>query len=120
MKSVKRIDSVFVPVMDIEKSEKWYLNTFPFKVVYRSSDGDYVGFRFDEKGEMKTALTLYKVDKMPERNHIAFNFYCDDVDGFHSYLTKQGNRVSDIHGGDGMRFFDLFDPDGNGLGIVTF
>lgn len=120
MKSVKRIDTVFVPVTDLEKSEKWYMNTFPFKVVYRSSDGQYVGFRFNEKGELRTALTLYKVDKMPERSHIAFNFYCDDVDGYHSYLSKQGNKVSEIHGGDGMRFFDLFDPDSNGLGIVTF
>lgn len=120
MKSVKRIDTVFVPVTDLEKSEKWYMDTFPFKVVYRSSDGQYVGFRFNEKGELRTALTLYKVDNIPERSHIAFNFYCDDVDGFHSYLSKKGNRVSEIHSGDGMRFFDLFDPDGNGLGIVTF
>ncbi|MEK5391553.1 VOC family protein [Margalitia sp. FSL K6-0131] len=120
MKSVKRIDTVFVPVTDLQKSEKWYMSIFPFKVVYRSSDGQYVGFRFNEKGEMKTALTLYKVEKMPEHHHIAFNFYCEDVDGFHSFLVNQNYQVSDIHSGDGMRFFDLYDPDGNGLGIVTF
>ncbi|MFB5089353.1 VOC family protein [Psychrobacillus sp. PGGUH221] len=96
------------------------MNTFPFKIVYRSSDGQYVGFRFKEQGDTKTALTLYKVDIMPERNHIAFNFYSDDVDGYHKYLSEQNYMVSDIHGGDGMRFFDLYDPDGNGLGIVTF
>lgn len=120
MKSVKRIDAVFVPVTNLESSENWYLDTFPFKVVYRSSDGQYVGFRFSDDVGTKTALTLYKVEKMPERNHIAFNFYCDDVDGYHNYLSKHNYRVSEIHGGDGMRFFDLYDPDGNGLGIVTF
>lgn len=120
MKSVKRIDAVFVPVNNLENSVKWYMSTFPFKVVYRSSDGLYVGFRFSEEGETKTALTLYKVKKIPERNHIAFNFYCDDVDGYHNYLSNQNYRVGEIHGGDGMRFFDLYDPDGNGLGIVEF
>lgn len=118
---VKRIDTVFVPVTNMIASEKWYLSTFPFKVGYRSSDGQYVGFRFDNKqGNLQTALTIYKVDKMPDRNHMAFNFYCEDIDGFHSYLSKQDYQVGEIDGGEGMRFFDLFDPDGNGLGIVTF
>ncbi|MFS1518848.1 VOC family protein [Bacillus sp. SCS-151] len=120
MKTVKRIDSVFVPVTNIERSERWYMETFPFKVVYRSSDGQYVGFRFNDEGELKTALTLYKVETMPQIYHQTFNFYCEDVDSFHTYLTNQGNKVGEIHGGDGMRFFDLFDLDGNILGVVTF
>ncbi|WP_349409690.1 VOC family protein [Pseudalkalibacillus sp. SCS-8] len=120
MKSVKRIDSVFVPVTDMERSEKWYKEVFPFEVVYRSSDGQYVGFRFAEKGELKTALTIYKVEKLPERNHMAFNFYAEDVDAFHSYLTSNGYEASEIHAADGMRFFDFYDPDQNELGVVTF
>ncbi|OEH94409.1 VOC family protein [Bacillus solimangrovi] len=120
MKSVRRIDSVFVPVTDISSAEEWYMSIFPFKVVYRSIDEQYVGFRFDEEGEIKTALTLYKVDEMPERNHIPFNFYCEDIDGYYTFVTERGVKVNEIQGGDGMRFFDLFDPDGNQLGVVTF
>ncbi len=120
MKKVSRIDAVFVPVTNLKKSEEWYLNVFPFKVIYRSSDGKYVGFRFQEKGDEKTALTLYQVDKVPKQEHIAFNFYTEDVDGMHHFLKSNGYKVDDIHGGDGMRFFKVFDPDGNVFELVTF
>jgi hypothetical protein len=33
---VKRIDTVFVPVRDVSRSEEWYMHMFPFRVVYRS------------------------------------------------------------------------------------
>lgn len=119
MKVIKRIDTVFIPVMDLEKSEEWYTNIFPFKVVYRDSDG-YVGFRINEPGELKTGLTLYKVDEMPQSKHIAFNFFTEDIDGFHASLKEQGVDVNDIHSGGGMRFFEFTDPSGNLLGAVTF
>ncbi|KGX84614.1 VOC family protein [Pontibacillus marinus] len=120
MKFIKRIDAVFVPVMDVEKSEQWYLTMFPFKVVFRSSDGIYVGFRFEDEDEVKTALTIHKVDKMPEQPHAAFNFYVDDVDAVHSYLKEQNVEVGEIHGAEGMRFFNAQDPNGNKFEFVTF
>ncbi|WP_078596268.1 VOC family protein [Evansella clarkii] len=120
MKNVKRIDTVFVPVTDTNRSEEWYMRMFNFKVGYRSQDGNYVGFRFDEAGPLQTGLTLYKVDKVPETSHIAFNFYTTDVDESYQYMKEQGAVVSDIHEEDGMRFYDFADPDGNMLGVVTF
>ncbi|WLD93771.1 VOC family protein [Alkalihalobacillus sp. AL-G] len=123
MKGVKRIDAVFVPVTDIERSEKWYLEMFPFRVVFRSSDGIYVGFRFNDnesESDLKTALTLHKVERMPERSHIPFNFYTEDVEGFHSYLADKGIEVGQIHSAEGMRFFEFSDPDGNTMEAVTF
>ncbi|NBI30535.1 VOC family protein [Chengkuizengella marina] len=120
MKLIKRIDTVFVPVTDLKKSEQWYMNIFPFEVVYRSGDGNYIGFRFDDPKEMKTALTIYKVDEIRPTNHMAFNFYTEDVDALHNKLKKSGVEVSEIHASDGMRFFDFEDPNGNQLGAVTF
>lgn len=121
MKNVKRIDSVFVPVTDLQRSEEWYMKVFPFRVVYRSGDGNYVGFRFNEEGEeVKTALTIFKTDKLPERIHSPFNFYIEEVDGFHTFLVENGYNVGEIHSADGMRFFDFYDPDGNTLGVVEF
>lgn len=55
---VKRIDTVFVPVTDMKRSEEWYLRMFPFRVVYRSEQGDYVGFRFDDRGPLQAGLTI--------------------------------------------------------------
>lgn len=120
MKHVKRIDSVFVPVTDIERSEKWYSEMLPLEVVFRSGDGQYVGFRFDGEGEPKTALTIHKVDRVPERTHIPFNFYAEDIDGFYSYLADKGVKVGEIHDAEGMRFFEFTDPDGNMMEAVTF
>ncbi|MCD9026558.1 VOC family protein [Cohnella silvisoli] len=121
MKSaIKRIDTVFVPVTDIKRSEEWYLSLFPFRVVYRSEQEDYVGFRFNEPGPLQAGLTLYQTDSIPESKHLAFNFYTSDVDAVHAHFGQNGVKVSEIHGNSGMRFFDLWDPDGNSLGVVTF
>jgi predicted enzyme related to lactoylglutathione lyase len=118
--SIKRIDTVFVPVTDIKRSEEWYLAHFPFRVVFRSEEGDYVGFRFDEPGPLQAGLTLYQADSIPESKHLAFNFYTSDVDAVHGHFEQSGVKVTEIHGQSGMRFFDLWDPDGNSLGVVTF
>ncbi|MDP5273864.1 VOC family protein [Chengkuizengella axinellae] len=121
MNLVKRIDTVFVPVTDLKKSEAWYMEVFSFEeAVFRSSDGNYVGFRFEGHGEPKTALTLYKADEVPTLKHMAFNFYTEDVDALHTKLKETGVEVTEIHAGDGMRFFEFVDPDGNELGAVTF
>lgn len=120
MKNVKRIDTVFVPVSDVERSEKWYMEMFCFRVVYRSENGSYIGFRFDEEGPLQCGLTIYKSDKIPQSSHIPFNFYTSDVDETHRFMKELQVEVSNIHGSDGMRFFDFKDPDGNLLGVVTF
>ncbi|WP_223275484.1 VOC family protein [Paenibacillus elgii] len=120
IKHIKRIDTVFVPVTDISRSKEWYMNLFNFRVVYESPDGSYVGFRFNESGPLQTGLTLYQTDQLPESRHIAFNFYTTDVDASYAYFTERQVRTSEIHGAGGMRFFDAWDPDGNGIGVVTF
>jgi catechol 2,3-dioxygenase-like lactoylglutathione lyase family enzyme len=119
MKEITRIDTVFVPVTDLERSEKWYMAMFNFKVIFRSSNGEYVGFQFKDASSA-TALTIHKVDRMPESNHIAFNFYTSDVDVSHAFMKAHNVEVTDIEGGDGMRFFDCKDPDGNQIGVVWF
>ncbi|MBD0382286.1 VOC family protein [Paenibacillus sedimenti] len=117
---IKRIDTVFVPVSDVKRSEEWYMRMFPFRVVFRSEQGDYVGFRFDEEGPLQAGLTIYQSDERPSSKHIPFNFYTSDVDASHSFFKKERAEVSEIHGGSGMRFFDVWDPDGNAIGVVTF
>lgn len=120
MKNVKRIDSVFVQVTDMKRSEEWYTNIFNFKVTYRGSDGMCIGFRFDESGPLKTGLSIVKVDKVDRPQHIPFNFYVVDIDQFHNELKEKSVEVTKIHGEDGMRFFDFKDPDGNMIDVVTF
>jgi predicted enzyme related to lactoylglutathione lyase len=121
MKSpIVRIDTVFVPVTNIKLSEAWYLALFPFRIVFRSEESDYVGFRFNEAGPLQAGITLYQTDELPKSKHIAFNFYTSDVDAVHEQFQQNGVKVSEIHGASGMRFFDAWDPDGNALGVVTF
>ncbi|HET7627433.1 MAG TPA: VOC family protein [Bacillales bacterium] len=120
MSFVKRIDTVFVPVTNLKKSEKWYLELLPFKVTFRSSDGKYVGFRFRDHHPYQTGLCIYKAEKMEKPGHMTFNFFTEDVDGFHNFLKEREVEVTEIHEDDGMRFFEFYDPDGNEIGAVTF
>lgn len=120
MAFVKRIDTVFVPVANLERSEKWYLDLFPFEVAFRSSDGNYIGFRFKDHRPYQTGLCIYKVKKVEQNKHMTFNFFSKDVDGFHNYLKERNIKVTEIHEEDGMRFFEFYDPDGNEMDAVTF
>jgi catechol 2,3-dioxygenase-like lactoylglutathione lyase family enzyme len=119
MKEITRIDTVFVPVTNLERSEKWYMTLFNLKVIFRSSDGAYVGFRFKEATSV-TALTIHKVEQVPESSHATFNFYTSDVDASYAFMKAQDVEVSDIEEGDGVRFFHCKDPDGNQVEIVWF
>ncbi|MBY6271189.1 MAG: VOC family protein [Bacillaceae bacterium] len=120
MALVKRIDTVFVPVTDLERSEKWYLDVFPFIVTFRSADGNDIGFSFKDRHPLQTGLCIYKTDKIERLGHVAFNFFTEDVDGYHRFLLERKVKVTEIHEEGGTRFFEFFDPDGNELSAVTF
>ncbi|REJ15090.1 MAG: VOC family protein [Caldibacillus debilis] len=116
MTLVKRIDTVFVPVTDLERSEKWYLDVLTF----RSADGNYIGFSFKDRHPLQTGLCIYKTDKIERLGHVAFNFFTEDADGYHRFLPERKVKVTEIHEEGGTRFFEFFDPDGNEPSAVTF
>lgn len=47
-----------------------------------------------------------------------FNFHTGDVETMHHLLLDKGANISDIHEIDGMRGFDLYDPDGNRFSVI--
>ena len=120
MTFIKKIDTVFVPVTDLDRSEKWYLEVFPFKVTYRSGDGSYIGFSFVNHHPLQTGVCIYKTDSVERTSHPPFNFYTDAIDDYHCFLQAKHVPVTDIHEEDGTRFFEFHDPDGNMLSVVTF
>ncbi|WP_096189538.1 VOC family protein [Evansella halocellulosilytica] len=120
MSLVKRIDSVFLPVRNLKHSEQWYKNLFGLEPVFRSDDGRYVGFRFPQEEVIQTALTLYQVTDIPKLPGQLFNFYTEDVYATYEALKDKGANVSAIHTAEGMTFFDMTDPDGHEIGVVTF
>lgn len=92
MALVKRIDTVFVPVTDLERSEKWYLDVFPFIVTFRSADGNYIGFSFKDRHPLQTGLCIYKTDKVERLGHVAFNFFTEDVEGITDFFWNERLR----------------------------
>ncbi|RWZ54755.1 VOC family protein [Halobacillus fulvus] len=118
MNQIKRIDTVFVPVLDVKKAEKWYMELFPFEVIFRS--GGYVGFRFTTSDTPHTALTLYEAEEVPNASHAAFNFYVEEIDRLYDAFQKKNIEVSEIHAHGELRFFRFYDPSGNLLEAVTF
>jgi len=120
MAFVKRIDTVFVPVTDLERSERWYLEMFPFKVTFRSGDGRYVGFSFKDHHPLQTGLCIYKAEKVVKSEHETFNFFTEDAEGYHRFLQERNVKVTDIHVDGNTRFFEFYDPDGNRMSAVAF
>ena len=119
----KRIDTVFLPVRDIERSVEWYSRNFGLEVAWKVPAA--ASLRLGE-----TPLTLLKhrypgSEEPPSPDfefrpvtEIPFNLYTPDIAAAHRWLLEAGVEVSDIADRDGLHDFVVKDPDGNLFGVV--
>jgi catechol 2,3-dioxygenase-like lactoylglutathione lyase family enzyme len=114
-KLFKRIDTVFLPVRNLDAAVAWYTRTLGFTPLW--SSGNYAALSAGE-----TAFTLYQPEgaHRPYADHAPFNFYASDVHAAHRALKEAGAQVEDIQSQPGIHFFDFMDLDGNRLGICHF
>ena len=119
-KIVSKISGIFIPVTDMKRSTEWYIKVFDLEVIEISDICTGLAF----PGEA-TLINLWKVAK-PQPTEFDtgegkipyYNFESFDIEYSHSTLKKKGVEVMPIVDGDGVRFFDCLDPDGNQIGIV--
>ncbi|WP_153729066.1 VOC family protein [Salinibacillus xinjiangensis] len=123
MKNLLTGIGVFIPVSNLKQSTKWYENMLGFKLVYSDvpsantlalADGTitFCLVKTDEKIEQPRFPTnQYGVDHY-------FNFHTKKVDEIYQQLLDKGANVGDIHEVDGMRGFELYDPDGNRFSVI--
>ena len=111
----KRIDTVFVPVRNLESAIAWYTRALGLSL--RWKQGNYAAL-----DAAQTALTLYQPtgELRPFSEHAPFNLYTPDVVAAHRALQEAGASPEPIQTEPGVSFFDFRDPDGNRLGICSF
>ncbi|WP_096186496.1 VOC family protein [Evansella halocellulosilytica] len=114
---------IFVPVSDLKRSTNWYKEMLGFEIVH--DDEPLANTLKICNGIVMICLVKSEDIVQPEfpKNDydvgVYFNFHTTDADQAHEFLSQKGAKVSEIHDYDGIRGFDLVDPDGNRFGVVT-
>ncbi|WP_146250227.1 VOC family protein [Paenibacillus flagellatus] len=119
-KIMSKVSGVFIPVTDMKRSTEWYINTFDLEVIQLSDVCTGLAF----PGEA-TFINLWKVERAQPTTFDTgteripyYNFESFDIEYSHAALIEKGVEAMPIVNGDGVRFFDCLDPDGNRIGIV--
>ena len=110
---VKRIDTVFIEVSDIDYSIKWY--TEILGLTMRWNRNGYAAFTVGE-----TSLTLVQSTDVKPAKHCPFNFFTNDIDAVHKFLVANKVDTEDVADYPDIRTFDFKDPDGHILGFCQF
>ncbi|MGN7478161.1 VOC family protein [Solibacillus silvestris] len=110
---VKRIDTVFVEVRDLDHSIKWYSEILGLTM--RWNQHGYAAFTVGE-----TSLTLVQSADVKPARHSPFNFFTTNIEEVHKFLAANRVDTENIADYGNMRTFDFKDPDGHILGFCQF
>ena len=110
---VKRIDTVFVEVNDLNYSVKWYTDVLGLKM--RWNRNGYAAFSVGE-----TALTLVQATNVTPSKHSPFNFFTTNIYEVHQFLLENEVETEEVAEYEDIVTFDFKDPDGHILGFCQF
>lgn len=115
-KTFQRIDTVFVPTRDIDKSLNWYVNILDGIPGWKSEQGEYQCIKFGD-----TSITLFVTDDPVyfQSRRSMFNFYVNNADEAYNHLKMNGVKVEEIKEY-GSRYFAFYDLDGNCLEVCEY
>lgn len=120
----ERIDTVFLPVIDLDDSIEWYTDVLGFDLRWRADDGSYAAIEIGE-----TPLTLFEHDGAPLSiaspdstgdEHELLNFYTADIESVHERLRERDLDPAPITDFPGIRTFRFSDPSGNCLAFCEY
>ncbi|MCR6097560.1 VOC family protein [Salipaludibacillus agaradhaerens] len=119
MNAVKRIDTVFLQVANLEDAISWYKDVFGFNSVFERHER-HERYTVLEVGE--TAITLMEKNSVNKDalTHPILYFFADDIEKTHYKVKEHSLACSDITSEDGVTFFEFKDLDGNPLGVCHF
>lgn len=113
---------IFIPVSDLNKSTKWYQDMLGFEILHQ--DEPLANVLKMGNGEICFCLVkAYEINQptFPKNDYNVdhyFNFHTQDVEAAYTALARKGANVSDILEFDGMKGFELYDPDGNRFSVI--
>ena len=110
---VKRIDTVFVEVSDLDYSIKWYSEVWGLTMRWNRNGS--AAFTVGD-----TSLTLVQSSKVEPTQHSPFNFFTTNIEDVHQFLAEQSVETDDVTDYGDIKTFDFKDPDGHILGFCQF
>ena len=111
-KLLQGIDTVIVRVANIENSSKWYSEKLDLVKMYENSSMKLA--IFDTNGP--TSLTLWQTDQKPviNRNTASYPiFKTMNADALREQLLSRDVEAGEIKQDEYVKYFNIFDPDGN-------
>lgn len=115
-----RIDTVFLPVSDLDRAIEWYSALLGWQLGWRTEAAATL-----QAGGIPLTLLQYRYPGVRQRpagfkfqpvGEVAFNLFAPDLESAHRRLKEAGVEVSDIEAHGVQREFRFRDPDGNVLG----
>lgn len=114
-----RIDRVFMPVRDLDGAVDWYQRVLGLTLLHHWNEG--ADFRV-ATGE--SLFTLVRQEAMQPRGLVhelaeapCFNFKVSNIRRCHRWLRTKGARVTEIMQNPYIMCFNLWDPEGNLIGV---
>ncbi|MBM6616427.1 VOC family protein [Bacillus suaedaesalsae] len=111
----KRIDTVFLKVIDFDKAIDWYCTVLDFTLRWKDEKGGYAALNIGE-----TPLTLVRSSDKAKGTNVTFNFFSPDIEAVHHHLRKHDVQVEPIHDEAGVKWFAFDDLEGNPLAVCSF
>jgi catechol 2,3-dioxygenase-like lactoylglutathione lyase family enzyme len=106
------IDSVQLPVRNLEQSSTWLKETFGFELLW--SNEQEACFSVASNCSLRIREVM---DFMPCKGYTPFNFLVKDVEEIRKRLSKKKVKVSSIKSNDPKRF-DLTDINGHKISVI--
>ncbi|KUO74705.1 MAG: hypothetical protein APF77_03710 [Clostridia bacterium BRH_c25] len=113
-----RVDTLFIPVKDLEKAVDWYTQTLELGLIWKNDEG---GYACVDGGTLP--ITLAQIPQ--DRDFVPFasapcNFFTNNVEEALRVLKDKGVEASEIDKLYEVKWFWFRDPDGNRLEVCSY